>query len=135
MNAWLSKQIRTMFPQVYEMYQRNCTKTANRQDLLGKVLFCPIRYNGCEWLVANLFAQDGFGRDKCYTDYDALRKALTTVRTVATPLPARTLTAVRIPYKMGSGLAGGSWSIVEQIIKDELVAYDIPVEIWKKESV
>jgi hypothetical protein len=36
---------------------------------------------------------------------------------------------------MGSGLAEGSWSIVEQIIKDELVAYDIPVEIWKKESV
>lgn len=135
MDAGLSKQIRTMFPQVYEMYQRNCTKTANRQDLLGKVLFCPIRYNGCEWLVANLFAQDGFGRDKCYIDYDALRKALTTVRTVATPLPARTLTAVRIPYKMGSGLAEGSWSIVEQIIKDELVAYDIPVEIWKKESV
>ena len=135
MDAGLSKQIRTMFPQVYEMYQRNCTKTANRQDLLGKVLLCPIRYNGSEWLVANLFAQDGFGLDKRYADYDALRKALTTVRTVATPLPARTLTTVRIPYKMGSGLAGVSWNIVEQIIKDELVAYDIPVEIWKKESV
>ena len=77
MDAGLSKQIRTMFPQVYEMYQRNCTKTANRQDLLGKVLFCPIRYNGSEWLVANLFAQDGFGLDKRYADYDAQRKALT----------------------------------------------------------
>ena len=117
------------------MYQRNSTQAANRQDLLGKVLFCPIRYNGSEWLVANLFAQDGFGLDKRIADYDALRKALTTVRTVATPLPARTLTTVRIPYKMGSGLAGGSWSIVEQIIKDELVAYDIPIEIWKRESV
>lgn len=83
----------------------------------------------------NLFAQYGFGRDKCYTDYAALRKALTVVRTVATPLPARTLTTVRIPYKMGSGLAGGSWSIVEQIIKDELVAYDMPAEIWEKESI
>lgn len=49
MGAGLAKQIRTMFPQVYEMYQRNCTKVANRQDLLGKVLFCPIRYNGCEY--------------------------------------------------------------------------------------
>lgn len=39
MGAGLSKQIRTMFPQVYEMYQRNCTQAANRQDLLGKVLF------------------------------------------------------------------------------------------------
>ena len=135
MDARIAKQIRTMFPQVYEMYQRKCTQATNRQDLLGKVLFCSIRYNGGEWLIANLFAQDGFGRDKCYTDYDALRKALTVVRTVATPLPARPLTTVRIPYKMGSGLAGGSWSIIEQIIKGELVAYDIPVEIWEKESV
>ena len=31
----------------------------------------------------------GFGRDKCYTDYDALRKALTVVRTVATPITGK----------------------------------------------
>ena len=48
MGAGLAKQIHAMFPQVYEMYQRNCTQAANRQDLLGKVLFCPIQYNRCE---------------------------------------------------------------------------------------
>ena len=65
MGAGLTKQIRTMFPQVYEMYQRNCTQAANRQDLLGKVLFCPNRNNGCERLIAILIAQDRIGRDKC----------------------------------------------------------------------
>ena len=29
--------------------------------------------------VVNLFAQDGYGRDKQYTDYDALRKCLKSV--------------------------------------------------------
>lgn len=134
MGAGLAKQIRTMFPFVYEHYKRTCSRAANSKDLLGEVVFSPIRYNGYEWLIANLFAQDGFGRDRCYTDYEALRKALAGVRVVATPLPARTLTTVRIPYKMGCGLAGGSWDIVEQIIMDELVSYEIPVEIWKKES-
>lgn len=100
----------------------------------GRCCFVQSDTTEVNGLVANLFAQDGFGLDKRYADYDAQRKALTTVRTVATPLPSRTLTAVRIPCKMGSGLAGGSWSVVEQIIKDELVAYDIPVEIWNKES-
>ena len=65
---------------------------------------------------------------KCYIDYDALRKAPTVVKTIATPLPARTPITIRIPYKMGSGLAGGFWSIVEQIIKDELVACNTPIE-------
>ena len=134
MGAGLAKQIRTMFPFLYERYKRTCNQAAKSEDLLGEAQFSPIRYNGNEWLIANLFAQDGYGRDKCYTDYDALRKALAAVRVVATPLPARTLTTVRIPYKMGCGLAGGSWDIVEQIIKDELVSYGIPVEIWKKES-
>lgn len=134
MGAGLAKQIRTMFPFLYEQYKRTCNRATKSEDLLGKALFSPIQYNGNHWLIANLFAQDGFGRDKCYTDYNALRKALSAVRGVATPLPARTLTTVRIPYKMGCGLAGGSWDIVLQIIQDELVAHDIPVEIWKKES-
>lgn len=132
MGAGLARQIRTMFPFVYEQYKRTCSRAAHSEDLLGTALCSPIRYNGNDWLIANLFAQVGFGRDKCYTDYDALRKALATVRAVATPLPARTLTTVRIPYKMGCGLAGGSWDTVEQIIMDELVLHDIPVEIWKK---
>lgn len=134
MGAGLAKQIRTMFPFLYERYKRTCSRAAKSEDLLGKVEFTPIRYNGNDWLIASIFAQDSYGRDKCYTDYDALRRALSAVRVVATPLPTRTLTTVRIPYKMGCGLAGGSWDIVEQIIKDELALYEIPVEIWKKES-
>lgn len=104
MEAGLAKQIRTMFPFLYEQYKRTCGRATKSEDLLGKALFCPIRYNGNDWLIANLFAQDNFGRDRCYTDYEALRKALAAVRGVATPLPVRTLTTVPSHTKWAVGL-------------------------------
>lgn len=113
------------------MYRIECQRAADSRELLGKVLYCSSTYNGYDYTVTNLFSQDYFGRGKRQTDYDALRKALSNVRCVATPLPARTLTTVRIPYKLGCGLAGGDWDVVYQIIIDELVNYGIPVEVWR----
>ena len=133
MGAGLAKQMRTKFPKLYEEYRRRCYSVNNSNVLLGKVFFY---YNygdvlGENYIVADIFAQNEYGREKCYTDYDALRKGLSKIREIATPLPARTLTTVRIPYGMGCGLAGGNWNTVFQIINEELVDYGIPVEIWR----
>ena len=133
MGAGLAKQIRGQFPLLYEKYKRKCQTAKNTNELLGEVQFY-FAYGdqpGKNFVIANIFGQDGYGRDKCYTDYNAVRKGLKEVRKVATPLPARTLTTVRIPYGMGCGLAGGRWEMVCQIINEELVAYGIPVEIWR----
>lgn len=132
MGAGLAKQIRDRFPIAYTMYQRECRSVSQSADLLGKVLFIPVQYHGFDFTIANIFSQDGYGRDRCYTDYEALREAFRPIRTMAEPLPARALTTVRIPYKMGCGLAGGSWEIVEKIIDEELVDKGIPVQIWSK---
>ena len=133
MGAGLAKQIRNQFPRLYEKYRQKCLTTRNSKELLGEVQFY-FTYGdqpGMDFVIANIFGQDRYGRDKCYTDYNALRKGLKEVRKVATPLPARTLTTVRIPYGMGCGLAGGKWETVYQIIIEELIAYGIPVEIWR----
>lgn len=134
MGAGLALQVRRLFPHLFEMYRIECQKVADSRELLGKVLYCNGSYNGYDYTVANLFSQDDYGRGKRQTDYDALRKALSNVRCVATPLPARTLTTVRIPYKLGCGLAGGDWDVVFQIITEELVSKNIPVEIWRYAS-
>lgn len=89
------------------------------------------RYNGFDYNIASIFGQDQYGRNGCFTDYDALRKAMEPIRVMATPFPAYPLTTVRIPYKMGCGLGGGDWSIVLSIIQEELVDRGIPVEIWR----
>jgi len=44
---------------------------------------------------------------------------------------------ISIPYKFGSGLAGGNWNIVKEIIIQTLITYNLKqniiLEIWKKE--
>lgn len=66
-----------------------------------------------------------------HINLDALRMSLKQVCAVATPLPARTLTTVRIPYKMGCDITCDEWEDVYQIILEELVEKEIPVEIWQ----
>lgn len=131
MGAGLAKQMREKFPMMYLEYKRLCYNTADKKTLLGEVLTHSIVYNGYEYTIANLFGQEQIGTSRCYTDYDALRKALQTVRCIASPLPGRAAWRVRIPYKMGCGLAGGDWNIVRAIVQEELVDHGIIVEVWK----
>lgn len=135
MEEGLALQIRTMFPMVYESNKRECGRTPYCKDMLGRTSFTPVKHNGYDYNIASLFVLCGFRSGKWSIDHHALRKALSSVRTMAMPLPARTLTTVRIPYKMGCELEDGDWDIVRQTIFDELEAYCIPVEIWKKDTV
>ena len=131
MGAGLAKQMREKFPLMYLAYKRECYSTADKKSLLGEGLTYSVVYNGYEYTIANIFGQEQIGIGRCYTDYGALRKALQTVRCIASPLPGRAAWRVRIPYKMGCGLAGGDWNVVRSIIQEELVDKGIIVEVWK----
>lgn len=123
MGAGLAKQIREKYPIVFLKYKDFCNRT-DKSALLGLVQFCPVGNPLRQRRVANLFSQKYYGRDdKCYTDYNALRSCLQKVNTMCVN------ERVAIPYKMGCGLAGGDWNIVEQIIRETLV--DCEVEIYK----
>lgn len=130
MGAGLAKQIRDTCPGVFDSYRCEVMRiTAARYSSgnpsvgLGNVLFCPVKEKG--FTVANLFAQDGYGRDRQYTDYDALRKCLNLVHRYAATSKAD---VIRIPYKMGCGLAGGDWGVVLGIMKDTLTGpYEVQI--------
>lgn len=130
MGAGLAKQMREKFPLMYLEYKRLCYSTADKKSLLGEVLTHSVIYNGYEYTIANLFGQVQIGTSRCYTNYDALRKALQTVRHIASPLPGRAAWRVRVPYKMGCGLAGGDWKVVRSIVQEELADHGIIVEVW-----
>lgn len=81
---------------------------------LGNVQFVPV-LNENIW-VANMIAQDNYKRKdhesgKVYLDYDALNKTLEKVFNFA---KLKQLT-IHMP-KIGCGLAGGSWDIIEAMI-------------------
>jgi hypothetical protein len=73
--------------------------------------------------ILNLITQQGYGRDKKrYVSYDAVDLAFKAVKTIIKKSP------ISIP-KIGAGLGGGSWPIIEAIINEHLG--DCLVTIWE----
>jgi O-acetyl-ADP-ribose deacetylase (regulator of RNase III) len=120
MGAGLARQIRAQFPAVYKAYHRACSSVAKSSDLLGKI---QIKQG-----VVNLFAQDGYGTDKQYTDYKALETCLYKLASYMTEHKMKTLA---LPYGLGCGLGGGDWKVVHEIIRDIFTPSEITVYICK----
>ena len=120
MGAGLARQVREQFPAVYEAYRRACNNVAKSSDLLGKI---QIKQG-----IVNLFAQDGYGTDRRYTDYKALATCLNKLALYMTEHKMKTLA---LPYGLGCGLAGGDWKVVHEIIRDIFTPSEITVYICK----
>ena len=108
MGAGLAKGIRDRYPSVYRYYRETyltCGLNLGYTQIL--------RVNTYLY-VANLMAQDTYGRDKQYTDYSALSQCLNYVHQFA--LENKGIN-VYLPYGIGCGLAGGDWSVVKGLIE------------------
>lgn len=123
MGAGLAKQIAFHYPEVYREYKAFCQKYATSAEMLGKVLI--VETYG-DTYVANIFAQDKYGRNGCFTDYAALKEGFTKVAESAKTANM----SVAIPYGIGCGLAGGNWEIVNSIIAEAFVGYP-KVSLWR----
>jgi len=86
---------------------------------LGDVQF--VSSNGK--IVANCATQDHFfPRDRVHADYNAIKVCMTQVKEYA---KLRNL-SVGLP-KIGAGLAGGNWAVIEMILNDVFQDYDCTV--------
>lgn len=122
MGAGIAKQIKNLWPNVFEEYKSYCKDPDDPHKLLGK---CQIVHIESDKYVANLFGEYSFcesvapyeeGGKPRHTDYDALKEALHRLHTWMVLNDKET---VGVPYCIGCGLAGGSWSIVHQMLVDE----------------
>lgn len=118
MGAGIAAEVEERFPEVFTEYNAYCA--ANSQEkLLGTVLF-SITQKG---FIANCFSQKGMD-----THYAAFGHCMRMVKEFA---EERYNAKIAIPYKMGCGIAGGDWDIIEQIIHDVFDSSALEVEIWK----
>jgi hypothetical protein len=111
MNSGIAKQVREKYPWVYAHYKQLCRNFQHRkEDLLGMVQGTYIDENK---KILNLYTQLNYGYDgKCYTNYDALKKALEYI-------PAYyNNKVIAIPYLMGCYRGGGDWNVVYKIIEE-----------------
>ena len=112
MGAGLAKQIRSKYPQVFKSYKA-------RIDLLKPGMIQLVQVSQPtepKLIVCNLAGQDGYGRDRQYTEYEAVRECLIKLQAKAQKLGLSS--SIYFPYKMGCGLGGGDWSIIESMIAE-----------------
>lgn len=103
MGAGLALKIREKYPQVYEEYRKNTLSLGNIQVVtINPSLF-----------IVNMAAQRTWGRRGVHTNYQALESTLKHLTQLLLTLPL----PIYLPYKLGSGLAGGDWSIVYKLIE------------------
>jgi len=103
MGAGIAKQIRSLYPQHYIDY-------LNTPQQLGNIVITRISPS---LTIIGLFAQDGYGRNKQHTNYKALKECLIKVAQL-------NIQPIYAPYKIGCGLGGGDWEIVQQLFKKHL---------------
>lgn len=118
MGAGLAKNLRYKYSELYTVYNECCKLNDYDIDLLGNSLL----YDAPDGkIIVNLFAQYNYGRDKRYTDYDALERA---VKDAINTIRGDNMKedgiqfCIAIPYGLGCGLAGGDWEIVKKILED-----------------
>ena len=101
MGAGIALKIRKKWPVVYEQYLSECL-TGKIQ--LGSVQMVKISPLLC---VANLAAQDGYGKNKRYTNYVALMSCFFDLQKISDNMKLQ----IYIPYKIGCSNAGGDWEM------------------------
>lgn len=115
MGTGVALQIKQKYPHVFEKYYNLCKNYPT--PLLGGIQIIPISK---EQSIVNVFGQDRYGRDKRYTDYKALERAL--IR-----LANMTQGTIALPYNMGCNNAGGDWSIVYSIIEKAFAKHNVTI--------
>lgn len=121
MGSGIAKQVRTRYPEVYEAYKDLCNRYSEKHKLLGTVQVFCIDSSERKFYIGNLFAQENYGYDgRCYTDYDALRSALSKIKSYA-----HSNETIAIPYLMGCYRGGGDWKIVHDMIDNIFVGYNV----------
>ena len=127
MGAGIALQIRRRWPQVYEFYRSYCEAVDfNVSALLGTNQYVKANLNKKSIIVVNALAQGDYGRNGCFTNYDAMRKCFRQLRDFALGREKnRARSRIGIPYGIGCVLGGGDWSTVLSIIEEELGDCDV----------
>ena len=113
MGAGIAKQIKEFFLEAYLADQR--TKKGDPTKL-GTYTRAHIVRGGIEFDVVNAYTQYRYGRG-IHADYDAIRNVFLKLK--------NDYHGLRIGYpKIGAGLAGGDWNIIQKIIDDCLEGED-----------
>lgn len=111
MGSGIAFQIKNKYPMVFEDYRRNIFKKPLGENIISRIS----DYKFC----VNMIAQEGYGTDKQYTDYEAFESCLYALKVYLNILfPTKYFPwVVAFPYNIGCGRGGGDWNLIRSYIE------------------
>ena len=112
MGSGIARQIKTVFPQAYEI---DCQSIRGSKDKLGSFTYATVHLTNArksKIIIANAYTQYNYGKGGLYVDYDAVENSM---KLIDAYFPLKL--SVAYP-KIGAGLAGGDWSIIDPILRN-----------------
>lgn len=108
------------------LYRYNYTNEQPRSYLNG-VQFAPVMDENRSFWVANMVCQHGYATPQhpCALDYDALENCLMEVGRFYSDMRVMGTVLNVVAPKIGAGLAGGDWAIIEQMLSEQV--FDITI--------
>lgn len=126
MGSGIALTIKTKYPAAFEAYSKS-------EMTLGTFSVATLE-DGKK--IVNLIGQQFYGGDgKRYVDYEAIYSGLETLKIVLeSAVSEGRQYSLAVPYKMASDRAGGSWAIVEAMLKDLFDKSPVPCYIVRLKS-
>jgi O-acetyl-ADP-ribose deacetylase (regulator of RNase III) len=129
MGKGFAKLVRDRYPGSFDAY----VKKHHESGLApGDV----VPWKGPDRNILNCITQRYYGNDgRLYADYDAIRTCMRTIEKAARAHVARRdgifhdEPVLGMP-RIGTGLAGGDWNVIERILRDEISSIDVVVYDW-----
>jgi O-acetyl-ADP-ribose deacetylase (regulator of RNase III) len=117
-----ARTLRDVHPAAQDGFRR-WARESKANLSLGSVHFAHVED---DLVVATMVAQRGYGSSRgARLRYDALNTALRTVAAYAAEHQA----VVHMP-RIGAGMAGGDWRVIEELVATTLVAHDVEVIVY-----
>lgn len=124
MGSGVAKIIREKYPQAFTEYVRFLEPFMTPEGALGNLC---VSYQPDGKAIINAITQLGYGKNGKYVSYDAVWDCFSTVRFF---MEECNLTEFAMP-KIGAGLGGGRWSIIEAIILEVFKGSEITVKVYE----
>ena len=117
MGAGFARQIKENFPEAYQADLETLKGDPKKLGTYSSALVGNVK-------IINAYTQYTYGIGKRQVDYNAVTKVFKTIRF--------NFRDKKIAYpKIGAGLAGGSWSVIKEIIDQELFDIDHTLVLYK----
>lgn len=127
MGSGVAKAVKEMYPIAFSQYERDVKKWDSlKETMLGKISVVMTQNHSA--IIVSAITQDKYGTDRRQVNYEAVHVAFERIKYNMPFWQVKDRT-INIP-KIGAGLGGGNWKIIETII-NEVIGDEYRVICWE----